>query len=94
MGSKRPDRRELLKSGAALAGGLTLGAVAPVSGQTPTSTPFIKGSKELIAYGVQIRAAPPVFRFKFDRLFRAHTRALRKVSRIAADLTCLVCTSR
>jgi hypothetical protein len=45
MGSKRPDRRELLKSGAALAGGLTLGAVAPASGQTPASTPFIKGSK-------------------------------------------------
>ena len=55
MGSKRPDRRELLKSGAALAGGLTLGAVAPVSGQTPTSTPFIKGSKELIAYGEHSR---------------------------------------
>jgi hypothetical protein len=55
MGSKRPDRRELLKSGAALAGGLTLGAVAPASGQTPTSTPFIKGSKELIAYGERSR---------------------------------------
>ena len=39
MGSKRPDRRELLKSGAALAGGLTLGAVAPAAAaQTPAST--------------------------------------------------------
>ena len=47
MGSKRPDRREFLKSGAALAGGLTLGAVAPAIGQTPASgTPMIKGNKE------------------------------------------------
>ena len=35
MGSKRPARREFLKSGAALAGGFTLGAVAPAIGQTP-----------------------------------------------------------
>jgi hypothetical protein len=40
-----------------LAGGLTLGAVTPASGQTPTSTPFIKGSKELIAYGERSRFA-------------------------------------
>ena len=33
MGSKRPDRREFLKSGAALAGGFTLGAAAPAIGQ-------------------------------------------------------------
>jgi len=51
MGVKRPGRRELLKSGAALAGGLTLGAVEPVSAQTAGSTPFIKGNKEMIAYG-------------------------------------------
>src|ERR1700678_1558421 len=37
MGSKRTSRRELLKSGGALAGGLTLGAVAPALGQTPAS---------------------------------------------------------
>ena len=35
MGSKRPARREFLKSGAALAGGFTLGAAAPARGQTP-----------------------------------------------------------
>ena len=35
MGSKRPARREFLKSGAALAGGFTLGAAAPALGQTP-----------------------------------------------------------
>ena len=55
MGSKRTDRRGFLKEGAALAGGLTLGAVAPASGQTPASTPMIKGSKDLIAYGDRSR---------------------------------------
>ena len=34
MGSKRPDRRGFLKGGAALASGLTLGAVEPALGQT------------------------------------------------------------
>jgi hypothetical protein len=51
MGLKRPGRRELLKSGAALAGGLTVGAVEQASAQTPAATPFIKGNKEMIAYG-------------------------------------------
>src|SRR6188474_1254298 len=60
MGSKRLDRRELLKGGAALAGGLTLGAVAPAIGQTPTqeatsgtaSPPMIRGDEDkIIAYG-------------------------------------------
>src|SRR3970040_2256832 len=37
MGSKRPGRREFLKGGAAVAGGFTLGAVAPAIGQTPAS---------------------------------------------------------
>jgi sulfane dehydrogenase subunit SoxC len=57
MGAKRPARREFLKSGAALAGGLTLGGAAPALGQTPTPEPakFIKGSKELIAYGDRSR---------------------------------------
>ena len=55
MGSKRPARREFLKGGAALAGGFTLGAVAPAIGQTPASGTFIKGSKELIAYGERSR---------------------------------------
>ena len=73
MGSKRTSRRELLKGGAALAGGFTLGAVAPALGQTPASGqapghdhPMIKGSKELIAYGdrsrfvTSVRIAHPV----------------------------------
>jgi len=59
MGSKRLDRRELLKHGATLAGGLTLGAVAPASGQTPAAgaqaaasgPKMIRGDKDLIAYG-------------------------------------------
>jgi sulfane dehydrogenase subunit SoxC len=63
MGSKRPDRREFLKGGAALAGGLTLGAVTPAIGQTPAAGAgqkpaagaMIKGTKELIAYGDRSR---------------------------------------
>ncbi len=58
MGSKRPDRREFLKGGAALTGGFTLGAVAPAIGQTPASPaspPMIKGDKDQIAYGDRSR---------------------------------------
>ena len=55
MGSKRPARRDFLKSGAALAGGLTLGAAAPALGQTPASPPMIKGEKDYIAYGARSR---------------------------------------
>ena len=57
MGSKRPARREFLKSGAALAGGFTLGGVAPASAQAPASDqahhspPMIKEGKDQIAYG-------------------------------------------
>ena len=55
MGSKRLDRRELLRSGATLAGGLTLGAVTSAIGQTPAAGAFIKGNKEQIAYGERSR---------------------------------------
>jgi sulfane dehydrogenase subunit SoxC len=64
MGSKRHDRREFLRSGAALAGGLTVGAVTPAIGQIPgsgeggqprVSPAFIKGNKEQIAYGERSR---------------------------------------
>src|SRR5712672_3833221 len=60
MGSERTSRRELLKSGAALAGGLTLGDIASLQAQahdhppTPGSqnaSPMILGSKELVEYG-------------------------------------------
>ena len=65
MGSKRTSRRELLKSGGALAGGalaggLTLGvpvhaqthdhASGPASG-SENAYPMIPGNKEMIAYG-------------------------------------------
>jgi sulfane dehydrogenase subunit SoxC len=53
MGSKRPDRRGFLKGGAALAGGVTLGAVAPALGQTPASPPMIKEKTDQIAYGAR-----------------------------------------
>ena len=55
MGSKRPDRRGFLKGGAALAGGLTLGAVEPALGQTTASGGFIKGNEELVLYGERSR---------------------------------------
>src|SRR5207237_1371846 len=63
----KSDRRGFLKSGATLAGGLTLGRVAPAigqtqgigqtpgSGQTPGPEKFIKAGKELIAYGGRSR---------------------------------------
>ena len=64
MRSKPPDRRVFLKRGAALAGGLTLGAVEPVIRQTPASGQSVEGqsvqvpdysSDELIAYGERSR---------------------------------------
>src|SRR5947208_16461257 len=47
MGSKRLNRRELLKSGAPLAGRVTLGAAAPALGQermTHAAPPMIQGA--------------------------------------------------
>ena len=64
MDSKRTSRRDLLKSGAALAGGLTLGDIASLQAQahdhppTPGSkndSPMILGSKELTEYGQRSR---------------------------------------
>src|SRR5262245_62955071 len=64
MDSERTSRRELLKSGAALAGGLTLGDIAASQAQahdhppTPGSenaSPMILGSKELVEYGQRSR---------------------------------------
>jgi sulfane dehydrogenase subunit SoxC len=63
MGSKRTSRRELLKGGATLAGGLTLGvpvhaqthdqhdhASGPASG-SENASPMLAGNKEIVAYG-------------------------------------------
>ena len=64
MGSERTSRRELLKGGAALAGGVTLGELASIQAQahdhpmTPGSenaSPMILGSKELVEYGQRSR---------------------------------------
>src|SRR5215212_7907734 len=58
MGSKRPARRDFLKSGAALAGGFTMGGAAPALGQTPDHPDhptMIKGDKDQIAYGDRSR---------------------------------------
>ena len=64
MGLKQPDRRDFLKRGAALAGGVTLGAVEPLIGQTPASGQSVEGqsqevpdysSPELVAYGERSR---------------------------------------
>ena len=56
MGSKR-GRRDFLKNGATLAGGLTLGAAVPALGQEPAAhdahaaPPMLKGDKDTVAYG-------------------------------------------
>ncbi len=64
MDAKRPDRRGFLNGGAALAGGLTLGAVEPALRPTPASGQSVEGqsqqvpdysSDELIAYGQRSR---------------------------------------
>src|SRR6186713_1548843 len=55
MGSKRPARREFLRGGAALAGGFTLGAGAPLFGQQHdhvVKPPMIRGERDgEIGYG-------------------------------------------
>ncbi len=64
MSTTRPNRRRFLKGGAALAGGLTLGAVEPAIGETPASGQSVEGQSqevpnysgdELIAYGERSR---------------------------------------
>jgi sulfane dehydrogenase subunit SoxC len=59
MAWKRVARREFLKGGAALASGLTVGAVAPAAAQAPASPaasappspPMLKDTTDLIRYG-------------------------------------------
>jgi sulfane dehydrogenase subunit SoxC len=64
MGSERTSRRELLKAGAALAGGVTLGELAasqaqahdhPMTPGSQNASPMILGSKELVEYGQRSR---------------------------------------
>src|SRR5262249_8717629 len=55
MREKRNARREFLRNGAALAGGLTLRAAAPALGQqAPAQPPMIRGERQgEIAYGAR-----------------------------------------
>jgi len=89
MGSKRLDRRELLKSSAKVAGGLTLGAVAPASAhaQAPAHEhpTMIKGSKELIAYGERSHFVTSV-RISHPPGGRPSPDAFGKVFHVAAPL--------
>jgi len=55
MGSKKTDRREFLKTGAAVASGLALGAAKPAVGQLPEVGAFTMGTDELVAYGERSR---------------------------------------
>jgi len=64
MGSNETSRRDLLKSGAALAGGVTLGELAssqaqahdhPMTPGSQNASPMILGSKELVEYGQRSR---------------------------------------
>jgi sulfane dehydrogenase subunit SoxC len=75
-----------------LAGGFTLGAVAPALGQTPASGqatghdhPMIKGSKELIAYGERSRFVTSV-RIAHPVGGRPSPDAFGKVFHVAAPL--------
>ena len=85
MDSKRTNRRELLKGGAALAGGVTLGELAasqaqahdhPMTPGSQNASPMILGSKELVEYGERSRyvtsARIPHRRQAFARQLRAH----------------------
>ena len=93
MGSKRPSRRELLKSGAALAGGLTAGAVAPLAAAQTSAAghpavpdhPMIKGTKELIAYGERSKYVTSV-RIGHPPGGRPSPDAFGKVFHVAAPL--------
>ena len=88
MGSKRPSRRELLKSSAALAGGFTLGAAAPAIAQTHGAAnehPMIKGTNELIAYGERSRFVTSV-RISHPPGGRPSPDAFGKVFHVAAPL--------
>ena len=88
MGAKRPSRRDLLKSGAALAGGFTLGAAAPAIAQTHGAAnehPMIKGTNELIAYGERSRFVTSV-RISHPPGGRPSPDAFGKVFHVAAPL--------
>ena len=55
MSSKQTDRREFLKLGAALAGGLGLGVTKPAEAELPGPEAHLHGTDELVAYGERSR---------------------------------------
>lgn len=55
MSSKQTDRRDFLKLGAALAGGLGLGVTKPALAELPGPEAHLHGTDELVAYGERSR---------------------------------------
>ena len=104
MESKRTSRRELLKGGAALAGGITLGELAASQAQAhdhpPTpgpenQSPMIHGSKELTEYGQRSKYVKSV-RIQHPPGGRPSPDVFGKQFHIATplqDSTCLLYTS-
>jgi sulfane dehydrogenase subunit SoxC len=86
MGAKRPDRRGFLKGSAALAGGLTFGAVEPALGQLPEPETFIKGTDELVAYGQRSRFVTSARIAHPPGGYRASPDSFGKLFHIAAPL--------
>src|SRR5262245_53246755 len=93
MDSKRTSRRELLKAGAALAGGVTLGTSGRAQAQhdhpmTPSSqnaSPMIHGSKELVEYGQRSKYVTSV-RIQHPPDGRPSPDAFGKVFHVASPL--------
>src|SRR5262245_34481699 len=98
MDSKRTSRGELLKAGAALAGGVTLGTSGRAQAQhdhhppTPSSqnaSPMIHGSKELVEYGQRSKYVTSV-RIQHPPGGRPSPDAFGKVFHVASPLHCSV----
>src|SRR5882672_3392793 len=95
MDSKRNSRRELLKAGAALAGGITLGTSGkvaqaqahdhPMTPGSQNASPMIHGSKELIEYGQRSRYVTSV-RIQHPPGGRPSPDAFGKVFHVASPL--------
>ena len=94
MDSKRTSRRELLKGGAALAGGVTLGELAasqaqahdhPMTPGSQNASPMILGSKELVEYGQRSRYVTSV-RIQHPPGGRPSPDAFGKVFHVATPL--------
>src|ERR1700738_1771729 len=94
MGSERTSRRELLKAGAALAGGVTLGELAssqaqahdhPMTPGSQNASPMILGSKELVEYGQRSKYVTSV-RIAHPMGGRPSPDAFGKVHHVASPL--------